>query len=113
MPFTFGETINYSLVAPFFTDIDIRRINGNENGNVFYEIHNKSTSEYVLSQVNAFITGHTKSKFSGEWLLVATWDHVPPYMDNTIVSTLLMIIMNIFISLYTDKHFPGSSCNGF
>ena len=77
----FNENTPQPLVAPFFADIDIT-----EGGFIGYEIHTDSTSPSLLSQVNSLISDRTATEFYGAWLLVATWDHVPPYGDSSIVS---------------------------
>ena len=82
IPFNFGEDMQYSLVAPFFADFDIR---GENNGGVSYEVHRRDTSEDILSTVNSFITDREGTVFNGEWLLVATWTEVSPYMRNGMV----------------------------
>ena len=68
-------------MAPFFTDIDISV----GIGQIQYEIHTENTSEFILSQVNSLINEQAQTEFNGEWLLVATWDDVPPFGDNSIV----------------------------
>ena len=81
-PFIFNENTTQSLVAPFFTDIDI-----GQGGQIDYEIHTVTTSQSILSEVNSLINEHTQTEFSGEWLLVATWDNVAPFgssFDNTV-----------------------------
>ena len=80
-PFLFHENISYFLVAPFFTDIDISQ----GVGQIDYEIHTEITSLSLLSEVSLLINEHVQTDFNGEWLLVATWDNVPPYGDNGIV----------------------------
>ena len=67
-------------MAPFFTDIDITL-----GGQINYEIHTVTTSQSILSEVNSLINEHTQTEFNGEWLLVATWDNVPPYGGNSLV----------------------------
>ena len=74
-PFLFDENTILSLVAPFFTDIDISRGIGQIN----YEIHTRSSSESILSLVNSIINKQTETEFNGNWLLVATWDNVPQF----------------------------------
>ena len=73
-PFTFNESTTQSLVAPFFTDIDIRKV-----GQINYEVHNETTSQSLLSRVNSLINHHAQTVFNGEWMLVATWDGVKHY----------------------------------
>ena len=81
MPFIFDGSRNLSLVAPFFTDIDISR----DIGQVSYEIHTDSSSTGILSQVNSLINEHKQTQFNGQWLLVATWEDVPAYGNYSIV----------------------------
>ena len=88
IPFNFGEDMHYSLVAPFFADFDIR---GENNSNVSYEVHRKDISEDILSTVNSFITDREGTVFNGEWLLVATWTEVSPYMRNGMVRLVLYL----------------------
>ena len=74
LPFTFNENTIQSLVAPFFTDLDIREV-----GQINYEVHNETTSQSLLSRVNSLIKHHAQTEFIGEWMLVATWDGVQHY----------------------------------
>jgi len=74
-PYLFNGFDTYSLVAPFFTDIDISR----GVGQIQYEMHTTATSEYLLSNVNKLINEHTEMEFSGEWLLIAEWRDTPAF----------------------------------
>ena len=74
------------MVAPFLFDIDI----SGGVGQIDYEIHTVTTSQSILSEVNSLIYEHTQTEFNGEWLLVATWDNVPPFGDNSNVCNLLL-----------------------
>ena len=78
-PYLFDGFDTHSLVAPFFTDIDISR----GVGQIRYEIHTTATSEYLLSNVSKLINEHTGKTFSGEWLLIAEWRDVPAYSRST------------------------------
>ena len=78
VPFTFNENVSLSLVAPFFTDIDI----STGVGQIIYEIHTLPTSRRIISKVNSIIKKQTKENFRGEWMLVATWEDVPQYGTN-------------------------------
>ena len=49
-----------TIVAPFFTDIDIR----GGVGNIEYEVHTNTTSETILYQVNEFINNCSGKNFS-------------------------------------------------
>ena len=80
-PFLFNNNTNLSLVAPFFTDIDI----SDGVGRINYEVHTEFTSEIILTEVNAIINEHTQANFTGFWLLVASWEDVPPFGDSSIV----------------------------
>ena len=74
-------------MAPFFTDIDIT-----QGGQIDYEIHTVTTSQSILSEVNSLINEYTQTEFNGEWLLVATWDNVPPFGDNSTVRYITDIL---------------------
>ena len=73
---------NAYVVAPFWSDNDIRR-----NGTIRYETHTRSTgtnstSGQLLDQVSSFIVNQenlTTGSFLGQWMLVAEWDDVHPY----------------------------------
>ena len=79
-PYSF---VNHSLVAPFFTAMDISR----GVGRIRYEIHTIASSEYLLSNVSKLINEHMGMEFSGEWLLIAEWRDAPAqYMPLHIVS---------------------------
>ena len=81
IPFIFSENSTLALVAPFFADNDITA-----GGQIAYEIHTPTTSQSILSLVNSVINNYAQTDFYGEWLLVATWDEVPSYSDNALVS---------------------------
>ena len=74
-PYLFPGPDPHSLVAPFFTDIDISR----GVGQISYEIHTTATSEYLLSNVSMLVNEHTGAEFSGEWLLIAEWRDAPAF----------------------------------
>ena len=46
-PFIFNENTTQSLVAPFFTDIDI-----GQGGQIDYEIHTVTTSVFSLKSIH-------------------------------------------------------------
>ena len=71
-PGGFSDISSLYLVAPFWSDVDIRR-----DGAVFYEIHSESNA--VMEQVSAFVSDYTGDDFQGSWMLVAQWDRVHPY----------------------------------
>ena len=108
-PFIFNENITQSLVAPFFTDIDISY----GVGQIDYEIHTVTTSQSILSEVNSLINEHTQTEFNGEWLLVATWDNVPPFgfsFDNSVRKcSFVCVIQTYTLILPTDKYIPGNN----
>ena len=75
VPYLFPGPGSYSLVAPFFTDIDI----SGGVGQIRYEVHTTATSEDLLSNVSMLINEYMGTEFSGEWLLIAEWRDVPAY----------------------------------
>ena len=101
--FTFNEFSGYfidgndsvALVAPFFTDIDISQ----GVGRIDYEIHTEATSEAILHEVNSLVNEHAQTEFNGKWMLVATWDDVPPYGDTSVVSFIHcnMLVYSIIV----------------
>ena len=88
-PFPFDKR-NKSLVAPFFTDIDISV----GVGQIRYEVHRDNTSEVILSQVNQLINNCSEKEFTGNWLLVATWENVSWYSQPTTVSHCVYKTLN-------------------
>ena len=80
-PYLFPGSGLSSIVAPFFTDIDV----SGGVGQIKYEIHNTATSEHLLTNVSNLINEHVGAEFSGEWLLIAEWKDVPAFgqsLDN-------------------------------
>lgn len=84
-PTIFFWTRQGFAVAPFWSDNDIRR-----EGAVRYATYCNisdpqcTTSEIgqqLLDDVNRYFQGRQQegeTRFVGEWLLIAHWDHVPP-----------------------------------
>ena len=75
-PSDFSDVASVYLVAPFWSDVDIRR-----EGAVFYEVHmtGNSGSEDLLGVVSDFVSDYTGDDFVGSWMLIAQWDKVHPY----------------------------------
>ena len=86
IPFPNGP---YYLVAPFWSDIDIR---GDDGGEIYYQVHSrgsKSVSDELLDEVSVFISNSQQTVFNGSWMLVATWDHVKAYSGDPFNVSLL------------------------
>ena len=114
-PFLFNENVRLSLVAPFFADIDIRR-----GGQIIYEVHTQSTSSALFSEINLIIEQNLQTEFSGQWLLVATWDDVPPFDVSFQTNTFQGILVTDFITSYAifiyrcgDLNFSNGATIGF
>ena len=90
----FNEHTNMSLVAPFFTDIDISSYSG--AGNIFYEAHTADTSQTLLSSIDSVINQNMETEFHGEWLLVAEWNNVQKYGSPNTVSNWLCILTKCY-----------------
>lgn len=89
-PFLFSEGNTISLVAPFFTDIDISR----GSGGVRYQIHNDlnvTRSKALGEQVDTVINTNKLTNFRSKWLLVASWEDVSPYGDYETVSFIAVL----------------------
>jgi hypothetical protein len=69
-PFQFTGASGLSLVAPFFTDIDI----SHGNGKIIYKIFDFSSP--VAGIINYVIRFNKHTNFTGEWFLVAEWRDV-------------------------------------
>ena len=109
-PFPTNEfyTRNSYVVAPFWSDNDIRK-----NGSIRYEVHTMvagpNTSAQLLDEVSSFIIYRrnlTADSFQGQWMLVAEWSGVHPYphADSTIGSldaqTDAFVKKVIFVSFF-------------
>ena len=69
-------SVYYSfLVAPYWSYVDTRL-----EGEVRYSVFTTSSDQsgYLL-QVSNFINSENGVGFTGEWMLVATWDRVHPF----------------------------------
>ena len=75
-PSDFSDIASLYLIAPFWSDVDIRR-----EGSVFYEVHTteNAASEDLLGDVSAFVSNYTGNDFQGSWMLIAQWDEVHPF----------------------------------
>ena len=80
---------NAYVVAPFWSDVDIRR-----EGAIFYEVHQLGAnlqSNALIERVSSFIVREKDSNFTGNWMLVVKWDKVHPfphgsYFDTSVLS---------------------------
>lgn len=84
-PFPFSGGNGLSLIAPFFTDIDISK----GSGRIFYQEHSDLSlivSKAIAEQVDAVINTNKLTNFSSKWLLVASWEEVSLYGNYNMVS---------------------------
>ena len=91
--FSSTSTPNY-LVAPFWADI-----NTNTYGSISYEVHNTSagsSSLALLNRVSTFISNQQSTQFSGNWMLVASWNQVSAYSGSSSVVSSLHEHMYVF-----------------
>ena len=69
------------LVAPYWSDVDYRLV-----GEISYEVHSgmqNETSARLLELVSTYVNNITdETTFSGQWMLVATWDEVHQIISN-------------------------------
>lgn len=76
---------NAYVVAPFWSDVDIRR-----EGEVLYEVHQLGSnlqSNVMLGRVSGWISREVATNFSGSWMLVVQWDRVHPFPHGSFVDT--------------------------
>ena len=77
-PQRFPLSSNAYIVAPFWSDNDIRR-----SGDVYYVTLDSTQDTKLFEQVNTFISNQNKEgkeeKFEGSWMLIAQWARVHPY----------------------------------
>ena len=66
-------------MAPFFSDVDIRR-----DGNVFYNVYTNKDSSFTERATEDVWLFSGDDSFTAEWVLVATWDRVPNYPDGSL-----------------------------
>ena len=77
-PFRFEQGNGLSLVAPFFTDIDISR----GQGSITYSTHddfNEELSTAVAQSIDAAVNTVLHTNFSTQWFVVASWSDVAAY----------------------------------
>ena len=81
-PFSGYNTRDSYVVAPFWSDNDIRQSGSVKYVNFTSDTSNaESESRQLMDEVNAYIQaqqGETEERFEGNWLLAAHWDHVHP-----------------------------------
>ena len=65
-PFPFKRGNGLSLVAPFFTDIDLPQ------WHVEYEVHTNNSID-IATAINERINNTCDTTFCGEWFLIASW----------------------------------------
>jgi hypothetical protein len=76
-PHLFPGTSFYNfLIAPFWSDNDIRR----GIGEVSYWVHSGQSDS--LTFVSTYISQQEQVKFNGTWMLAAEWRNVPEYLGN-------------------------------
>ena len=62
----------------------------NDGGNIWYEVHNDTSSAALLTQVNEFIQTQQQNNFTGTWMLVAEWNNVPEFYSRRPVSYIIV-----------------------
>ena len=118
------------VVAPFWSDIDIRN-----EGNIFYKIYTGETrtGRDLLRAVTSFVSlkQPVAANFSGSWMLVVEWSEVPPfqfvptdprvwdslcmtcvymYMKESIGTCVTLCILRknlLILYSYPEKHIPS------
>ena len=70
------QSVSFPLIAPYWTDIDLR----GGVGNVSYTVYTTENGPSYIDQVNAFLYNQT---FTATMVLVAQWIDVCPYGDST------------------------------
>ena len=65
-PFPFKRGNGLSLVAPFFTNIEL------PTGSVEYEVHTNNSIN-IATAINERINNTPNTTFCGEWFLIASW----------------------------------------
>eukprot|EP00731_Ephydatia_muelleri_P017659 Em0010g757a len=85
-PTTNAVTRNAYVVAPFWSDNDLRLA-----GNVTYQVF---TSQ--LADVNAFISDTTGTNFTGTWMLVAQWNGAHPFPHGSIPTSSALNVTNTY-----------------
>ena len=73
VPLLFPIYKNVSVVAPFWSDVDLT----GGVGNVYYHVYTDAESR-LMFRANKELSRLTED-FNTTWLLVATWDRVPGY----------------------------------
>ena len=71
-PTRWGSTRRRYVVAPYWSDNDIRM-----EGDVCYEVHNKESD--LMERISNHISYKSETTFTGNWMLLVEWSDVHPY----------------------------------
>ena len=87
-PVPFPVSSNIHVVAPYWSDNDIR-----QRGSVIYEVFQSGDSAYgdsLLATVSDFIKDNfnNDSNFQGTYMILVEWNGVHPFPDDAGASTL-------------------------
>lgn len=102
--FEFPGDGHVTLVAPFFSDIDISK----GIGSITYEVHTPKYSETLFSDINAVINDQMKTNFTGSWLIVAEWKNVPEF-GGSIYTVRFLLSTYIVYMLYCKSEYIAFS----
>ena len=97
--FNLFPNLNQFLVAPYWTDIDLR-----VTGRVAYKlIYTSSTSNNkVLQNINQFLAQNQTLKFSATWGLVASWEETCPFGNRECTNIKVMVKDMYCIACFID-----------
>ena len=93
-PFPFSKGNGISIVAPFFTDIDV----SSGHGSIRYQVHDEFTNSVSLKiakKVDILLNETKFINFRVKWLLIAEWNNVTPYGKHDTVSFPLQYYFTI------------------
>lgn len=88
-----------TLVAPFFTDIDISK----GTGSITYEVHTPTNSEALFSDIHTVINDQMKTNFTGSWLIVAEWKDAPEFGGFKNIVCFLLCTYSVYMSYCTSN----------
>ena len=71
--------ISSKVIAPYWTDIDLRK-----QGQINYTLVTTHSNDTIgsITLVNNFLASNISVSFSADWILVAQWINVCPYRNS-------------------------------
>ena len=90
-PYMYGD---YPLIAPYWTDIDLR----GGVGDVRYTVYTTESGSSYIDEVNKFLDNTENGTFTATMILVAQWIDVCPYGNENCSEVSIQLALGILQS---------------